>query len=153
MELSAALRWLGGLIWAAVLSCFGPPYAVVMLALMVLMVLDTALAVLANGQRRNLDPEVGARGSKRKLGTIVFLLAFAVFYETAEYAGLDFLQGFPAPVLAAALFCGWEMLSVGVNARLCGVELPGPLGAAFDQLLRLMAPHKLPPDPKPEPTP
>lgn len=153
MELSAALRWLGGLVWAALLSCYGPPFAVVFLALMALMAFDTLLAILANGRKRNLDPDAGALGSRRKLGTLIFLLAFAVFYETLEYSGGWDLARFPGPAFAVSLFCGWELLSIAVNAKLCGVSLPGPLGQALDWLLQYMAPHKLPPVPPPEPTP
>ena len=146
MDISAAIRWVGGLIWAAIVGCFGPPFAVVFAALMVLMVFDTILAVLANGRRHNLNPEAGALGSKRKLSTLIFLLAFSVFYATAEYAGMEFLGKFPTAAIAVALFCAWEILSILVNAKLCGMTLPGPLGQGFDWLTELMAPQKLSPE-------
>ena len=145
MDITAWGRWVVGLLWAVLVSTFGPPFANVMIGLMVMMLADTLLAVVANGRCRNIDPTAGMYGSKRKLGTVVFLLAFAVFYRLSDVVGGWDLARFPAPTGAVVLFAAWEFGSILANAKACGMVLPGPLGLLFDWLATMLAPSKMPP--------
>lgn len=133
MELGGMLKWLLSAGGAALLAVFGPPFAVALAGLIALMMLDTLLALVANGRIGKVDPAVGYLGWRRKAATVLVLLCLAIIYAMAQYLAVPDLDRYPLPTAVVLAFALVELLSVLRNARLCGATLP-LLDTMFGQL-------------------
>ncbi len=125
-EVKTVLVVIGAAI-VAVLS----PVASALTVLIVLMALDLASGLVANGKRHKLDPAVGWGGWKRKANTLLVVVALAVLQQIGAREGLPSI---PAAQAVCGGFAVLEMTSIIRNAILSGVRIPKIMRSAFAKL-------------------
>jgi len=118
---------------ATIIAIFGPPFAQIFGLLLALMLLDLLSAILANGRAGKIDPAVGYAGWRRKVMTVLVVLAVPIANEVASSVGVPGLTDLPAGAAVAGGFCLVELLSIIRNAGLCGVKLPITVSASLVQ--------------------
>jgi phage-related holin len=104
-----------------------------LVVLFLLMLLDTATAMIANGKLKQLSPEAGAYGWRRKSTSLILVLAVAILQQGVDpgiLAGYG-LQSLPAAQSIAGIFAVMEGLSVVRNYIYCGGYLPESLQTAL----------------------
>jgi phage-related holin len=131
------ILYLCGAAVAALWQSVGTPLVV----LFILMLMDTITAMIANGKLKQLSPEAGAYGWRRKSTSLILVLAVAILQQGVDpgiLAGYG-LQTLPAAQSIAGIFAVMEGLSVVRNYIYCGGYLPEFLQKALgvpDDLLK-----------------
>ncbi|MGI5837160.1 MAG: phage holin family protein [Chloroflexota bacterium] len=112
MSLDESVRWSFAALGAA-FAILWRDLAGVMFAYLLLALLDTFTAVVANGKRKNISPEQGAYGWKKKANNIAIVLVIAVLQQGLPPGFLEQwgYQSIPAAQTVCGVLAIWEALS------------------------------------------
>lgn len=103
------------------------PDLAAILALMVVMAVDTLLAVLIAARDGKVSASEMQRGVTKNLGTLLIVLAVQLIALLVP----DLVGGMPAGALAATAYIGVQLLSIARHMAVLEIGIPAPLRGIF----------------------
>jgi toxin secretion/phage lysis holin len=103
------------------------PDLAAILALMVVMAIDTLLGLLVAAQDGVVEPREMHKGITKKLGTILIVLGVQFIAMLMP----DLVGGLAAGALAATAYIGAELLSIARHMAVLEIGIPAPLRGVF----------------------